>query len=96
MLLGAGVFSAPAQAASVYRESTAPQAYTCSYYRVKWGDTLNKISSYYGTSVLTLRTVNHLKTTRILAGQSLCIPRATRVVPAPPPAYAPMPVNGFT
>jgi LysM repeat protein len=92
ILFSAGVFSTPAQAATTSRESAAPQAYTCTYYRVKWGDTLTKISRYYGASVLTLRTVNHLKSTRILAGQSLCIPRATRVVPAP----APMPDYGFT
>ena len=95
LVLGAAVFSTPARATTTSRESAAPQAYTCTYYRVKWGDTLTKIGRYYGTSVLTLRTVNHLKTTRILAGQTLCIPRATRTAARPAPAPA-QPNYGYT
>lgn len=76
--------TAPVQAASSERSEVS--AYTCLWYRVRAGDTLGELAIRYGTTVLTLRRVNGLKTTRIYTGQTLCIPRATPPRPSQPPA----------
>jgi hypothetical protein len=83
--LGVGV-PAPVQAAPPERQEVG--AYVCLWYTVRWGDTLGKIGARYGVSVLTLRRVNGLKSTRIYAGQKLCIPRNKPAPPAPPPPPA--------
>ena len=47
---------------------------------VKAGETLTKIARQHGTTIKTLRSVNNLKTDRLLVGQKLKIP--TRTLPA--------------
>lgn len=59
--------------------------YTCRYYKVKRGDTLTKISRLYGVSILTIRRVNRLPSTRIYTGTTLCIP-VYKPQPAPQPS----------
>lgn len=76
--------AAPVQAASSGRSEVS--SYTCLWYRVRAGDTLGELAIRYGTTVLTLRRVNGLRTTRIYTGQTLCIPRATPPRPPQPPA----------
>ena len=46
-------------------------------HRVKRGDSLSLIASYYGTTVRALKRANQLKSNRILVGQQLIIPLAT-------------------
>lgn len=94
-MLSVGV-AAPLQLAQAAPLETRPQsllssAYTCLWYRVRSGDTLNKLAARYGVTVLTLRRVNGLKTTRIFTGQQLCIPREK---PAPRPPAPPQPPAG--
>ncbi len=76
--------AAPAQAASPERAQV--DSYTCLWYTVRAGDTLGALAVRYNTTVLTLRRVNGLKTTRIFVGQRLCIPRHAPPVPPQPPA----------
>lgn len=76
--------AAPAQAASPERAEVS--SYTCLWYTVRRGDTLGELAMRYNTTVLTLRRVNGLKTTRIYVGQRLCIPRYAPPVPPQPPA----------
>jgi LysM repeat protein len=75
---------APAQAAAPQRQEVG--AYVCTWYRVRSGDTLLELAARYNTDVLTLRRVNGLKTTRILTGQRLCIPRYVKPNPQPQPS----------
>jgi hypothetical protein len=82
-LLAVGI-AAPVQAASP--ERTEANSYTCLWYTVRAGDTLNKLAARYNTTVLTLRRVNGLKTTRIYIGQRLCIPRPVPPQPPVPPS----------
>lgn len=74
----------PAQAASLERPEVS--SYTCLWYTVRAGDTLGELAIRYNTTVLTLRRVNGLKTTRIYTGQRLCIPRYQPSKPAPVPS----------
>ena len=73
----------PAQAS---QPAGAAESYTCVYYVVKRGNTLSGIAAKYGTTVKTLMSVNRLRTTRILVGQRLCIPR---YAPPPPASSGP-------
>ncbi|MDW8351788.1 MAG: PA14 domain-containing protein [Anaerolineae bacterium] len=79
-------FAAPAQAASPERAKVG--SYTCLWYTVRRGDTLGELAMRYNTTVLTLRRVNGLRTTRIYVGQRLCIPRYQPSPPVPPPSPA--------
>ncbi|MGH7970902.1 MAG: LysM peptidoglycan-binding domain-containing protein [Limisphaerales bacterium] len=60
--------------------STGEQAYT-----VVSGDSLSRIATHFGTSVKALRSLNNLKTDRIVVGQKLKIPAKS----APPAEQAP-------
>jgi len=84
-LLAVGV-ATPAQAAPL--ERTGASSYTCLWYTVRAGDTLNELAARYNTTVLTLRRVNGLRTTRIYTGQRLCIPRPVSPKPPAPPGSA--------
>lgn len=74
---------APAQAAAPEKQEVG--SYVCLWYTVRRGDTLSEIGAKYGVTVITLRRVNGLKTTRIYTGQKLCIPRNKPAPPNPPP-----------
>jgi hypothetical protein len=76
-------FSAPV--ATQAAPEDRPASYVCLYYKVKRGDTLTKIAVRYGTTVKTLMSVNRLRSTRILIGQTLCIPRNNPPNPQPQP-----------
>lgn len=65
-------------------ERAEASSYTCLWYTVRAGDTLGELAIRYKTTVLTLRRVNGLKTTRIYVGQRLCIPRYAPPEPQPP------------
>ncbi|GIV83917.1 MAG: hypothetical protein KatS3mg052_0924 [Candidatus Roseilinea sp.] len=67
-------------------ERAEASAYTCLWYTVRRGDTLGELAIRYNTTVLTLRRVNGLKTTRIYVGQRLCIPRYAPPASPQPPA----------
>lgn len=58
-------------------------------YTVKSGDSLSKIAGEFGVSVRTLRSVNNLKTDKIVVGQKLKIPSKNSATPASTPATAP-------
>jgi LysM repeat protein len=57
-------------------------------YSVKSGDSLTKIATHFGTTVKAIRSLNGLKTDKIVVGQKLKIPAkgSTPVEPAPAPA----------
>ena len=46
-----------------------------STYRVKRGDTLGKIAYRYGTTIANLKRINNLRSSRIIAGKTLKVPR---------------------
>ena len=60
--------------------------YTCvAYHTVRFGDTLNSISRYYGVSVQALMTANGIANPNLIyAGQTLCIPGSAPYPPKPP------------
>jgi LysM repeat protein len=65
----------------------APQSWdntrtTCSWYLVRRGDTLTKISNRYGVSIRSIQLANGLRSTRIYTNTRLCIP-ITVVTPPP-------------
>jgi LysM repeat protein len=74
---------APALALAAPANQPAAADYTCSWYIIKRGDTLTKIGIKFGVTVKTLMAVNGLRSTRIYAGQRLCIP-----------VYTPQPASG--
>ncbi len=48
---------------------------SCSWYRVRWGDTLNAIARNHRTTIWTLAQVNGIRNVNlIIVGQELCIP----------------------
>jgi LysM repeat protein len=65
----------------------APSNYTCTYYLVRRGDTLSAIGLRYGVTIRAVMSANGLRSTRILAGSRLCIPRYS--APPPPPRWEP-------
>lgn len=58
-------------------------------YTVKSGDSLSKIAGEFGVSVRNLRSINNLKTDKIVVGQKLTIPGKTSATPASAPASTP-------
>ncbi len=60
---------------------TDDSAYTCQYYIIRWGDNLTRISYRYGVSIGAIMSANGLRSTRIYAGQRLCIPVYTPTTP---------------
>lgn len=49
----------------------------CTWYRIVPGDTLGRISHYYGRNIWNLVQVNHIRNVNLIfAGRSLCIPTA--------------------
>ena len=103
LMICASLFVMPAtiQAASPERSGASPSEraidrptgadYVCLYYIVKRGDTLTKIAIRYGTTIQAIQRASGLRTTRILIGQRLCIPRPR---PAPKPQPQPQPSTG--
>jgi len=81
-LVGLLAIGAPAQASAPERGSAAN--YTCLWYTVRAGDTLNAIAQRYGVTVIELRRVNGLRDTRIYVGQRLCVPRPVSAPPSQP------------
>ncbi|MGA9349081.1 MAG: LysM peptidoglycan-binding domain-containing protein [Anaerolineae bacterium] len=58
--------------------------YSCTYYTVRWGDTLYSIARSYGTTVQALAQANGIANTSLIhVGQVLCIPSGP---PSPPPS----------
>lgn len=76
--------SAPMITTASTSNTSAVAAYTCRYYVIRWGDNLTKISYRYGVSVSAIMWANGLRSTRIYAGRTLCIPTYT---PTPPISY---------
>jgi len=73
-----GAGSTPAASS---QPSTGEQGYT-----VVSGDSLSKIANHFGTSVKALRSLNNLKTDRIVVGQKLKIPAKSAPAPEQAPA----------
>nr|MBP8242801.1 LysM peptidoglycan-binding domain-containing protein [Thermoflexales bacterium] len=69
------VFAAAPSTASA-ADATAPEAYSCYYYRVVRGDTLGRLAIRYGTTVNAIMSANGLRNTVIYVGRVLCIPQA--------------------
>lgn len=69
------VFAAAPSPASA-ADATAPEAYSCYYYRVVRGDTLGRLAIRYGTTVNAIMSANGLRSTVIYVGRVLCIPQA--------------------
>src|SRR5579872_2830858 len=47
----------------------------CSWYRVRWGDTLNGLARHYHTTIGTLARANYIRNVNLIfVGQTLCIP----------------------
>jgi len=60
----------------------APAESSCTYYTVRWGDTLYSIARSHGTTVQAIAQANGISNTSFIrVGQVLCIPSG----PAPPP-----------
>ncbi|MEC7997427.1 MAG: LysM peptidoglycan-binding domain-containing protein [Pseudomonadota bacterium] len=53
---------------------------TWEHYAIQAGDTLSQIAQQLGTSTETLRAINNLQGSRIIAGQSLLIPRGSALL----------------
>ncbi|MCL4507734.1 MAG: PA14 domain-containing protein [Chloroflexi bacterium] len=82
--------SIPSNVFASQQDETATNAYSCLYIRVRWGDTLTRLSYRYGVSITAIKSANGLRGTRIYAGSTLCIPRY--YAPAPPVIiYVPVP-----
>ncbi len=66
------------------RKATSKRDYSYSYcsrkYRVKLGDTLSEIAQKFGVSVKTLKKINGLRSSRLKAGQILCVKKVTKKV----------------
>jgi LysM repeat protein len=77
---------------SVQRMSPPPPANSGNTYVVQSGDSLSVIARRYGTSVNELKTLNDLRSDRLLVGQILKVPAgATASAPRNPPAPRPTP-----
>ncbi len=74
--------NAPTQASAP--ELGRAASYTCLWYTVRAGDTLGELAQRYNVSVIELRRVNGLRSTRIFVGQRLCIPRPVAGPPSQP------------
>ncbi len=61
--------------------------YGCWQYIVRRGDNLSRLAVRYGTTIRAIQSANGLRSTKILIGQSLCIPDS--LPPAGPPSPAP-------
>ena len=81
----------PMSASASLQDETGSYAYTCRYVRVQWGDTLTRLSYRYGVSITAIRSANGLRSTRIYAGTTLCIPRYYTPAPQPIVIYVPVP-----
>jgi LysM repeat protein len=55
------------------------------HYTVQKGDTLSTIARRYGTTVLSIKILNSLKSSLIRVGQTLIIPETDNRMPSPPP-----------
>ncbi len=77
------------------RQHPYPQPF-CSgtYYVIRWGDTLNKISDRFGASVYDIMRCNGLTSTRIYAGDCLLVPMGHGPKPGPWPGPKPGPWPG--
>lgn len=80
--LAAGVLLASIGLAHPANAAAPAQSYRCLWYTVRSGDSLGHLALRYGVTVLELRRVNGLTSTRIYVGQRLCIPRRI-TAPAP-------------
>lgn len=77
-----GAMAAPGEA--------APAAATCTYYRVRAGDTMYGIAARFGVDPWAIARANHITNiNRIYVGQVLCIPTGGGT-PPPPPAHCPI------
>ena len=69
----------------------APAESSCTYYTVRWGDTLYSIARRHGATVQAIAQANGIANTSFIrVGQVLCIPTG----PAPAPTPAPPPPSG--
>ena len=83
--------SVPPAALASSHVHTSTYEYDCLYVRLRWGDTLGRLSLRYGVSVASIRRANGLPSTRIYAGTTLCIPRYYYVPPRTVYVYVPVP-----
>lgn len=75
----------PAPKAATPPAAAGPGAPAGKTYRVKPGDNLTKIADAHGTTVKALRSLNQLKSDRIVVNQTLQIPTSpTNAAPTPP------------
>ncbi len=73
LLFGSVVVSLEQQAA-VHAANPGP-GNGCSWYTVRWGDTLSRIAGSYRSNIWTLAQVNYIKNMNLIfVGQRLCIP----------------------
>ena len=81
---------------SVVLVLTAVTAVSALSYRVKWGDTLNKIAAQFGVSVQSIISANNISNPDLIyADQTLQIPDGnTTPAPQPPPITTPPPTSG--
>ncbi len=81
-------FAAPAKAPTqgvAVAPAAHPSAHGCTYYTVRYGDSLLRISRYYGVDAYAIARANGLyDLNHIYSGQSLCIPTGY-VAPQPQP-----------
>src|SRR6266542_2195175 len=75
--------SLPVTAIAAPSSTSAVNAYTCTWYLIRRGDTLTKISRRYGVTIRAIMAANGMRSTRIYAGRYLCIP--IPVTNPPPP-----------
>jgi N-acetylmuramoyl-L-alanine amidase len=77
LLMSVAVFVAlPAFAAAHHTASTQ-----ATVHRIAWGDTLTSIARRYQTSVAILKSLNNLRSDRIIAGRSLRLPGQAAALP---------------
>lgn len=62
-----------------FAQITIPAGYTCNWYPIAKGDTLDGLAAYYHINVFTLARVNHIPNINLIFnGQRLCIPHTMR------------------
>lgn len=73
-----GSFALPQSQSETYAANPG-QGNVCSWYRIRSGDTLTRIASYYHTSIWKLARANYIRNINLIfAGQLLCIPTPAR------------------
>ena len=62
-----------------FAQTVIPAGYTCNWYRIAAGDTLDRLAVYHHVNVFTLARINHIPNLNLIfSGQRLCIPYAIK------------------